>query len=76
MTFSPGLKSWNPKWIRPQTVQKLKYKEELEELKLKKADLQSKYDKLEDAVEDKWEEVKNAFIESAPSFKAGFCQTW
>ena len=49
-----------------------KYKDEIEELKLKKADLQSKYEKLENAVEDKWEEVKNAFIESAPSFKEGF----
>ena len=51
---------------------KVKYKEEIKELKKKKADLQSKYDKLEDAVEDKWEEVKNAFTESAGSFKAGF----
>ena len=71
MTFSPGLISWKPKWIRPQTV-KVKYREEIKELKKKKADLQSKYDKLEDAVEDKWEEVKNAFTESAGSFKAGF----
>jgi chromosome segregation ATPase len=51
---------------------KLKYKAELDELKLKKADMQSKYDKLENAVEEKWEEVKNAFIESAPDFKNGF----
>jgi hypothetical protein len=50
---------------------KVKYKDEIDELKAKKADLQAKYEKLEDAVEDKWEEVKKAFIESAPSFKKG-----
>jgi phage host-nuclease inhibitor protein Gam len=51
---------------------KEKYKTEIDELKLKGAELQSKYDKLEDAMEDKWEEVKAAFQESIPSFKQGF----
>jgi hypothetical protein len=60
------------KMDKAKTDAKVKYKEEIEALKLKKADLQSKYDNLETAVEEKWEEVKNAFIESAPSFKKGF----
>jgi hypothetical protein len=51
---------------------KEKYKTEIDELKLKGAELQDKYNKLEDAVEDKWEEVKAAFQESIPSFKKGF----
>ena len=51
---------------------KLKYKDEIEELRKKKADLESSIDKLENVVEDKWEDVKNAFNESAGSFKEGF----
>jgi hypothetical protein len=51
---------------------KEKYKTEIDELKLKGAELQDKYNKLEDTVEDKWEEVKAAFQESIPSFKKGF----
>jgi len=51
---------------------KVKYKTEIDELKLKGAELQDKYNKLEDVVEEKWEEVKTAFQESVPSFKQGF----
>ena len=51
---------------------KEKYKAEIDELKRVGADLQAKYDKLETAVGDKWEEIKSAFIESAPSFRQGF----
>jgi hypothetical protein len=51
---------------------KEKYKTEIDELKVKGAELQDKYNKLEDTVEDKWEEVKAAFQESIPSFKKGF----
>jgi hypothetical protein len=36
--------------------------------------MQSVLDKLENAVEDKWEEVKAAFNESAPSFREGFAR--
>lgn len=60
------------KMVKAKADAKLKYKDEIEELKKKKAELQSQYDKLEDAMEDKWEEVKNALTESAGSFKQGF----
>jgi SMC interacting uncharacterized protein involved in chromosome segregation len=53
---------------------KIKYKDEIEELKQKKAEMQDVLDKVEDAVEDKWEEVKAAFNESAPSFKEGLAR--
>ena len=49
---------------------KVKYKDEIDELKQKKAEIQGLLDK----VEDKWEEVKLAFNESAPSFKEGFAR--
>jgi hypothetical protein len=53
---------------------KVKYKDEIDELRQKKAEMQSVLDKVENAVEDKWEEVKAAFNESAPSFKEGFAR--
>jgi SMC interacting uncharacterized protein involved in chromosome segregation len=53
---------------------KIKYKDEIDELKQKKAEMQGVLDKLENAVEDKWEEVKAAFNESAPSFREGFAR--
>jgi SMC interacting uncharacterized protein involved in chromosome segregation len=53
---------------------KVKYKDEIDELRQKKAEMQNVLDKLENAVEDKWEEVKAAFNESAPSFREGFAR--
>lgn len=53
---------------------KVKYKDEIDELKQKKAEMQGILDQVENAVEDKWEEVKTAFNESAPSFKEGFAR--
>ena len=53
---------------------KIKYKDEIDELKQKKAEMQNVLDKVENAVEDKWEEIKAAFNESAPSFKEGFAR--
>jgi len=51
---------------------KVEYKEEIDALRQKKEEMQGLLDKVENAVEDKWEEVKAAFNESAPSFKEGF----
>ncbi len=51
---------------------KAEYKEIMADLKSKKADLQQKYDKLENATEDKWEEVKQTFSKAADSFEEGF----
>jgi phage host-nuclease inhibitor protein Gam len=51
---------------------KVKYAGELETLRQKKAEMESLYDKLENTVGEKWEEIRTAFVESAPSFKAGF----
>jgi hypothetical protein len=53
---------------------KIEYKDEIDELKQKKAEMQALLDKVENAVGDKWEEVKTAFSESAPSFKEGFAR--
>jgi SMC interacting uncharacterized protein involved in chromosome segregation len=53
---------------------KVKYKAEIDELKQKKAEMQNVLDKVENAVENKWEEVKAAFNESGPSFKEGFAR--
>jgi len=41
-------------------------------LELKKVDLETKYAALENASEEKWEEVKNAFSSASVSFKEGF----
>jgi chromosome segregation ATPase len=41
-------------------------------LETKKADLQSKYNDLINAKDEKWEEMKNAFSSAADSFKEGF----
>jgi chromosome segregation ATPase len=51
---------------------KEKYKDELTALHNKMADLQAKYDNLENSVEGKWDEVKDAFSASADSFKDAF----
>ncbi len=51
---------------------KAEYKELTADLKSKKADLQVKYNKLENATEDKWEEVKKTFSNAADSFEEGF----
>ena len=51
---------------------RVKYKDEIDELNRRKMEMQSMLDKVENAVEYKWEEVKAAFNESAPSFKEGF----
>lgn len=51
---------------------KAEYKEIMADLKSKKADLQAKYKKLENATEDKWEEVKKTFSVAADSFEEGF----
>jgi len=48
------------------------YKEQIEVLEVKKAELEVKYNNLLDVAEDKWEEVKQAFSESTVSFKEGF----
>lgn len=53
---------------------RVKYKDEIDELRQKKAEMQYLLDKVENAVEDKWQEVKAAFNESAPSFKEGFAR--
>jgi hypothetical protein len=53
---------------------RVKYKDEIDELRQKKAEMQNVLDKVENAVEDKWEEVKAAFNESAPSFREGFAR--
>ncbi len=51
---------------------KVKYADDIENLKKKKAEMESLYNKLENNVEEKWEEIRTAFIESAPSFREGF----
>jgi peptidoglycan hydrolase CwlO-like protein len=51
---------------------KAEYKELMADLKSKKADLQAKYKKLENATEDKWEDVKKTFSNAADSFEEGF----
>ncbi|MFT4968641.1 MAG: putative nucleic acid-binding Zn-ribbon protein [Chitinophagales bacterium] len=48
------------------------YEKELKKLKEKKLDLQSKYDDLENASEDKWDDVKISFSKASESFKKGF----
>ena len=51
---------------------KVRFEQNLIELKAKKKDLQAKYDKLGNTSEEKWEEVKNAFSSASDSFKEGF----
>ncbi len=62
------------KMKQAKTDAKVKYKDEIDELRQKKAEMQGVLDKVENAVEDKWDEVKAAFNESAPSFKEGFAR--
>ena len=51
---------------------KVRFEQNLVELKAMKKDIQTKYSKLDNASEEKWEEVKNAFSTAAESFKEGF----
>jgi len=51
---------------------KVRFEQTLVELQAKKKELQTKYDKLDNASEEKWEEVKNAFSSASESFKEGF----
>ena len=51
---------------------KVRFEQNLIELKAKKKDLQAKYDKLGNTSEERWEEVKNAFSSASDSFKEGF----
>jgi len=51
---------------------KIRFEQNLIELKAMKKDIQTKYNKLDNASEEKWEEVKNAFSDAAESFKEGF----
>jgi uncharacterized protein YdcH (DUF465 family) len=48
------------------------YEENIAELKVKKLELQARYDKLAEATEENWEEVKEAFSSALDSFKEGF----
>ena len=44
----------------------------LADLKTRRTELQARYDKLQVASQDKWEEAKVAFNEASESFKEGF----
>ena len=48
------------------------YEKRIKELEQKKADLKARYQKLEQASEDKWNEVNRAFRESSEDFRKGF----
>ncbi|MDA3892372.1 MAG: hypothetical protein PF517_11975 [Salinivirgaceae bacterium] len=51
---------------------KAEYEENLSNLKAKKKELQAKYDGLDSASDEKWEEVKSTFSSATDSFKEGF----
>lgn len=51
---------------------KVEFEENLISLKLKKEDMQRKYDLLMKPSNDKWAETKTAFISASESFKEGF----
>jgi hypothetical protein len=51
---------------------KIEYEKRILELKSKKVELQAKYNKLVNASDENWEEVKNAFSSASDSFKEGF----
>ncbi|MFW5850857.1 MAG: hypothetical protein ACOCWB_01405 [Bacteroidota bacterium] len=50
------------------------YNKKIAELQKKKGDLQSKYDELLNAAEDKWQESSSVFSASADYFKKGFSE--
>lgn len=50
---------------------KVKYEEKIAQLKIKRAELQQKYQNMKNASPEKWEEAKEAFNKSLDSFKAG-----
>ena len=56
---------------RAEGVTKAKYEEKVVDLKSKMKDLQAKYDALENATEEKWEDVKKAFSSASDSIKEG-----
>ena len=51
---------------------KVRFEQNIVELKDKMNELQAKYNKLDNASDEKWEEVKNAFSSASESFKEGF----
>ena len=50
---------------------KVKYEEGIAQLKIKRVELQQKFQNMKDASPEKWEEAKEAFNKSLGSFKAG-----
>ena len=50
---------------------KAEYEEKLSDMKGKKKELQAKYDKLINASDEKWDEVKSTFSSANDSFKEG-----
>jgi chromosome segregation ATPase len=53
-------------------VVKSEYDEKIVDLKTKKDELLARYDRLAEATEENWEEVKDAFSSASESFKEGF----
>jgi hypothetical protein len=51
---------------------KAKYNEKIAELKIKKAELQLKYQSLKESSGDKWDDAKGSFNTSFESLKEGF----
>ena len=51
---------------------KEKYNQRLADLKSRRTELQTRYERLQGASQDKWEEAKVAFNEASESFKDGF----
>ncbi|MDX1333676.1 MAG: hypothetical protein R3252_11640 [Robiginitalea sp.] len=48
------------------------YEEAIGKLKAKKMEIEAQIDRMEDAAEDEWEDIKKTFSDASDSFREGF----
>jgi hypothetical protein len=66
------LEKWKAKKDEVQKESKAEYEAKIQELESKKKDLQLRYDEIEGATEEKWNEISEAVSKSSEDFKKGF----
>lgn len=48
------------------------YNEAIDKLKAKKSEIEAQIDRMEDAADDEWEDIKKTFSDASDSFREGF----
>lgn len=48
------------------------YNEAIEKLKAKRSEIEAQIDRMDDAADDEWEDIKKTFSDASDSFREGF----